>query len=355
VSVVRMQVGRVVAAAVVVGAVVSGCGGPSQAGTAVFIGEDAVPLERVQTQLDTALSKGDLIAQITAQGGSTADLARSIVTRAVMHDLLALRAAEEGIAVTDAEVDAFITENGGADALLDGSLFDLPMLRERVRDDLIAAQLAQREVAGLAVTDAEVDAFITENGGADALLDGSLFDLPMLRERVRDDLIAAQLAQREVAGLAVTADLVAATSRADAEAKAATLRAGGAEAEALFGDPRTSARDTTFDAASSPDNASSVLFGVPAGTVVTFQPSPEQSTWIVARVVDRRTDAPSDPAVVSSISRAQLVAIGERMLQPTADQVGIRVNPRYGVWDPVQLRIVAEDQRGGTVLPPVAS
>jgi hypothetical protein len=303
VSVVRMQVGRVVAAAVVVGAVVSGCGGPSQAGTAVFIGEDAVPLERVQTQLDTALSKGDLIAQITAQGGSTADLARSIVTRAVMHDLLALRAAEEGIAVTDAQVDAFITENGGADALLDGSLYDLPMLRERVRDDLIAAQLAQREVAGLAVT----------------------------------------------------ADLVAATSRADADAKAATLRAGGAEAEALFGDPRTSARDTTFDAASSPDNASTVLFGVPADTVVTFQPNPEQSTWIVARVVDRRTDAPSDPAVVSSISQAQLVAIGERMLQPTADQVGIRVNPRYGVWDPVQLRIVAEDQRVGTVLPPVAS
>jgi hypothetical protein len=303
VSVVRMQVGRVVAAAVVVGAVVSGCGGPSQAGTAVFIGEGAVPLERVQTQLDMALSKGDLIAQITAQGGSTADIARIVVTRAVMHDLLALRAAEEGIVVTDAQVDAFITENGGADALLDGSLYDLPMLRERVRDDLIAEQLAQREVAGLAVT----------------------------------------------------ADLVGATSRADADAKAATLRAGGAEAEALFGDPGTSARDTTFDAASSPENASSVLFGVPVGTVVTFQPSPEEATWIVARVVDRRTDAPSDPAVISSISRAQLVAIGERMLQPTADRVGIRVNPRYGVWDPVQLRIVAEDQRAGTVLPPVAS
>jgi hypothetical protein len=35
--------------------------------------------------------------------------------------------------------------------------------------------------------------------------------------------------------------------------------------------------------------------------------------------------------------------------------VGIRVNPRYGVWDPVELRIVAEDQQVGSVLPPVAS
>jgi hypothetical protein len=298
-----MQVGRVAAAVAVIGAVISGCGGPNQAGTAVFVGDNAVPLERVQTQLDTALAKKDLIAQITAQGGSTADLARSIVTRAVMHDLLARRAAEVGIVVTDAQIDAEIAENGGADALIEGSLYDLPALRDRVRDDLIAAQLAQREVGGLVVT----------------------------------------------------ADLVAATSRENAESAAATLRAGGAQADALFGDPRTSARGQTFDAASSPENASTVLFGVPAGTVVAFQPNPQQSTWIVARVTDRRTGAPSDPAAVSSISHSQLVAIGERLLQPTADRVGIRVNPRYGVWDPVEMRIVAEDQQVGSVLPPLAS
>lgn len=291
------------AAVAVIGAVVSGCGGPSQAGTAAFVGDNAIPLERVQTQLDAALAKKDLIAQLTSQGGSTAGVARSIVTRAVLHDLLARRAADDGIVVTDAQVDAQIAQSGGADALLDGSLYDLPTLRERVRDDLIAAQLAQREVGGLAVT----------------------------------------------------ADLVAATSREKADAAAAALQAGGAQADALFSDPRTSARGTTFDAASSPDNASTVLFGVPAGTVVSFQPSPQQSTWIVARVVDRRTDAPSDPAAVSSISQSQLVAIGERLLQPTADQVGIRVNPRYGVWDPIQLRIVGEDQQVGSILPPVAS
>jgi hypothetical protein len=300
---VRMQVGRVAAAVAVIGAVISGCGGPSQAGTAVFVGESAVPLERVQSQLDAVLAKKDLVAKITSQGGTTADLARSFVTRAVLHELLARRASEEGIAVTDAQVDAQITENGGPDALLDGSLYDLPGLRERMRDDLIAAQLGQREVGGLAVT----------------------------------------------------ADLVAATSRAAADSTAATLQAGGAQADALFADPRTALRAQTFDAASSPDNASTVLFGVPVGTVVTFQPNPQQSTWIVARVVDRRTDAPSDPAAVSSISQTQLVAIGERLLQPTADQVGIRVNPRYGVWDPVQLRIVAEDQQVGSVLPPAAS
>jgi hypothetical protein len=300
---VRMQVGRVAAAVAVFGAVISGCGGPNQAGTAVIVGQDAVPIERVQSQLDTALAKKDLIAQLTAQGGTTAELARSIVTRAVLHDLLDRRAAQEGIVVTDAQIDADIAQKGGADSLLDGSLYDLPMLRQRVRDDLIATQLAQREVGGLAVT----------------------------------------------------ADLVAATSRESADAAAAALQAGGAQADALFSDPRTSARAQTFAAASSPDNASTVLFGVPVGTVVAFQPSPDQSTWIVARVTDRRTNGAADPAALSSISQSQLVAIGQRLLQPTAEQIGIKVNPRYGVWDPIQMQIVGEDQQVGTILPPVAS
>jgi hypothetical protein len=298
-----MQVGRVAAAVAVIGAVISGCGGPIQAGTAVFVGDNAVPIEYVQSQLDTALAKKDLVAQITAQGGTTADLARSIVTRAVLHDLLDRRAAQDGIAVTDAQVDAYLAENGGADAILDGSPFDGPTLREVARDDLIAAQLAQRELGGLVVT----------------------------------------------------ADLVAATSRDAAESVAATLRAGGPQADALFGDDsRPARRDQTFAAAASPENATTVLFGVPTGSVVAFQANPGQSQWIVARITDRRTDAPSDPAALSGLSQSQLAAIGKRLVQPMADQVGIRVNPRYGVWDPVQLRIVAEGQQAGSVLPPVA-
>jgi len=298
-----MQVGRVAAAVVVAGAVISGCGGPDQAGSAVIIGGNAVPLETVQSQLDTALGKTELFGQLTSSGATPADLSRSIVTSEVMHDLLERSAAQDGIVVTDAEVDA---------------------------------QLAQ-------------------NGGAQAVVDGSLYDLPTLRQRVRDELIAAQVAQRSVGGLSVTADLVATTSRDDAEAKARTLVAGGPAAAALFGDPRTSQRDTTFQATSAPGNAGTVLFGVPVGTVVAFQPDPQQSTWIVFRVTERRTDAPSDPAAVSGISQSQLASIGRRLLQPMADQVGIRVNPRYGVWDPIQLQVVAADQQTGTIISPPAA
>lgn len=298
-----MQVGRVAAAVAVLGAVISGCGGPAQAGSAVIIGADAVPLTRVQSQLDVALSKTDQIARITAQGGTTADLSRSIVTREVLHDLLQRRAVAEGIVVTAAQIDA--------------------------------------ELAG--------------SGGVDAIVDGSLYDHSTLRERVRDDLIAAQLAKRSVAGLAVTVDLVAATSRADAEAKAQTLLRGGPAADALFTDSRVAERGTTVAAVSSPNEAGSVLFGVPVGGVVAFQPNPQASTWIVFKITDRRTDVPSDPAAVDNMSQAQLTAIGERLLQQDADESGVRVNPRYGVWDPIQLRVVADGQQTGLVLPPAAA
>jgi hypothetical protein len=89
--------------------------------------------------------------------------------------------------------------------------------------------------------------------------------------------------------------------------------------------------------------------------VVAFQPNPQQSTWIVFKVTQRRTDARSDPATVSSISQSQLINIGDRLLQPDAEALGVRVNPRYGVWDPIQLRVVADGQQAGMILQPAAA
>ena len=79
----------------------------------MIVDGSVVPLERVQSQLDTALSRPDRLAALTAQGGGPADVARSIVSREVIHDLLQRRAAAEGIAVSDAQVDARLAESGG--------------------------------------------------------------------------------------------------------------------------------------------------------------------------------------------------------------------------------------------------
>ena len=92
----RMRAGRVVVAVLAVGVLIGGCGGPDQAGAAVIIDGNVVPLETVQSQLDTALSRPERLAALTAQGGGPADVARSIVSREVIHDLLQRRAARRG-------------------------------------------------------------------------------------------------------------------------------------------------------------------------------------------------------------------------------------------------------------------
>jgi hypothetical protein len=301
---VRMQVRRIVAAAVAVTAavVVSGCGGPGQAGSAVIIGTDVVPLERVQSQLVTALARADQLAQQSGSEIDPANVARGIVSEEVRHNLLTRRAAQDAIVVTDAQVDAYLDANGGVDAVLSRSLSDLPTTRERVRDFLVAAEIGQRVTPGLAVT----------------------------------------------------IDMLFVASRDEAEQVTNTLAAGGPAADALFTPERDPRLDATFQAASNPNEASTVVFGVPVGTVGFFPLDGGEGQWLVFHVVDRRTDRPSDPAAIGSISQSQLASIGQRVVQPDGEALGIRVNPRYGAWDPVQSLVVPEGQQGGEIILPPA-
>lgn len=300
---VRRQVGRVLVAVAVVGAVVSGCGGPTQAGAAVIVGSEVVSLDQVQGRLAEALTRTELVAQVQAQGGGPADIARDIVTRAVLHDLLAREATAAGISVPDSVVDAVIVEQGGIETLLQNSLFD---------------------AAGL-------------------------------REQIRDVLIAVELGKRAAAGLSVTVDLIGAPSREEAVSLAGVLAAGGPGADALFTmNPQTSVRGQSVVAAIDPETASTVVFGTPVGGTAVFQLDPRQTGWIAFRVTDRRTDASVDPAALSQISQEQFAAIGRRTVQPAADRLGVRVNPRFGVWDPIVLRVVPAELTSGRVLPPAS-
>jgi hypothetical protein len=299
---VRRQVVRVVVAAAVAGVVATGCGGPSQVGAAVIVGDRSTSLDAVQSRLSAALDKQQRIAA-PEQPGGPAGIAREIVTQQVLHDLLTAEADEQGIVVTDQQVESELADRGGLAAVAETTLYDEATLREYFRDSLVAAQLA-RGVVG---------------------------------------------------GLSVTFDLVGADSRTDAEEKAATLAAGGPAAERLLADPGTARSGQTVQAVTEPAAASSVLFTTPVGGVVAFRPDPESANWVVFRVTDRRTDVQSDPAALNGLGVQDLADIGRRLMQPVADEVGVRVNPRYGVWDPIQLRVVAEEDLAGEILPPAPS
>ena len=302
-QVVRLVTSLVSAAAVVVS--LGGCGeGPSQVGAAAIVGSEAVPLEQVQGRIEAALSRTEAVELLAAQGVGPPDIGRDVVTQSVLHELTELAAADAGIVVNEAEIDASFAADGGLDTVLARSIYDAPVLRERRYDELVAEQLGRRAVDGLAVA----------------------------------------------------IDVIGTTSREDAEQAARVLAAGGPAAEELFArNSQTSQRNLELRPSTAPDIATdplfSVVFGTPQGRTGYFQLGPDQSGWLVFRVVQRRTDAPPEALEAGLVSREELVAIGRRLLQPVAEEVGVRVNPRYGVWDPVTMRVIAEGEASGAVLP----
>lgn len=300
----HIGMGRLVAGVAVVGALVSGCGGPAQAGSAVIVGDDVVPLGQVQSALTAMLAK---VPADQRQAGQDIAFARSIVTNDVLHSLLDRQAATAGITVSDTDIDTFLDQQGGAAAL--------------------------EQSTGL--------------------------DADELRKESHDLLVAIELGRRVAPGLVVTADVVSASSRQDAEAKARTLAAGGAGAAALFTDAGSAVRQQRFAAVNFPlesgsaaGGTRSVVLGTDVGDTVAYQPDPQQPAWNVFRVTQRQTDAvPQDPTALTKLGQAELLQIGQRTVQPLAESLGVRVNPRYGVWDPISLAVVPDDHTAGVLLP----
>lgn len=286
-------------------ALLAGCGsGPSQVGAAAIVGDEALPIEQVQTQLDTALARLDREQRVLlAQNGQLDDVTSNIVTLAILHELLGEAARRQGISVNEEQVTDLIDELGGVEQASRGTVF--------APEDF--------------------------------------------RERARDQLIAVELGRRALDNLAVTADYTTVTSRDDAFALTRRLAEDPGRARDRIGVERESGAAAMVDArlvaAENPELASSPAFGVPEGTVVTFPVDEAMSQWLVMLIRSRSTDArpagnaaEPDPAV--------LEAVGIRQLAPIAADLGVRVNPRYGIWDPVSLSVVRdENELGGLALP----
>lgn len=293
----RSRVGRVVAAVAVVGAMASGCGsGPSQSGAAVVLGSESIPLGTVQEDITAALAPDR--ADTAAAAGLTDPqaIARFVVTDAVRHDLLGRRAAQEGLVVSEQQVD----------------------------DELAA-------------------------GGDPAT--ASLYTGERARQETRDRLLAAALGARYVDRLGVALEVAVLPGEQEALATARALAAGGAEAEAaLAALPPGSSQAIDVTAAQALGQFPLYPFGTAEGSVVVAEPPQEGLDYEVVRIVEQRDQPGAGPSAVDQVPAAQLAAFGYQLLQPAATELGVRVNPRYGVWDPLQMAVVAEGAAVGTVV-----
>ncbi|MBV9141405.1 MAG: hypothetical protein JO115_10890 [Pseudonocardiales bacterium] len=300
---------RTVAGVAAMGALLGGCGvGASQLGAAALIDGTEIPVEQVHDQLVRVLAKESplLRAQLEADH-QLGELSRKIITVRIRHQLLAIAAQRAGLVVDQAQVNRLIKEVGGAEAASQGTIFDAGSYRQRAKDKLLTAALGRAVLRTSAVT---IDYTTAETRTA---------------------------AKRRVEELAQAGPKRARQS-IDADVRA------GKDAE--LGKRIVAADDPIF--------AATPAFGVAAGTVVAFQLADTQP-WVIM-VVRNRSDQgvqPSDHAPnIDQIDPAVLEAIGLRQLAREGAELGVRLSPRYGVWDPLNLQAVSDDnETSGFVAP----
>jgi hypothetical protein len=207
---------------------------------------------------------------------------------------------------------------------------------------------------------------ITQAGGTNKAAAALSTDPANVRETVRDLLLEKALALKNAGSLSVTFDYVVAADRQEAQKDAAQIAANpGAIAQlinaatlqqqASGGQNGGGAQNQKLSLAevfAQPGANVGPLFGAPANSVVTFQPSAQQSPqWIVALVRARNTDGNS-PVDTSQVDLATASGIGVSLLQPEATRLGVRISPRYGIWDAVGVQVVSgDDQTAGVEIP----
>lgn len=303
------KLSRAAAGIAAVGLLIGGCGiGSSQLGAAAFVDGTEISLAQVHDQLMTVLANQD--PQVRAELAATHQLgpvSRKILTVRIQHQL---------------------------------------------------AEIAARR-AGLTVNQAQLNQLIKSSGGARAASQGTIFDANSYRQRARDKLVMIAIGRGVLRDSAITVNYTTADTRTAAEQRVAELsQAGATRARQLIDADVRAGKDAELGkrivAADDPIFATAPAFGVAEGTVVAFQLD-DTKPWVIM-VVTNRTDRgvrPSEHAPpLDQVEPELLEAVGLRQLGRVGQQVGVRLSPRYGLWDPVKLQVVSDaDETGGFLAP----
>ncbi|WP_327436803.1 SurA N-terminal domain-containing protein [Amycolatopsis alkalitolerans] len=286
----------------------AGCGsGPRQVGAAFLIGNHEVTQDQVQALIDKAVREQPAAQQL-AQQHKLDQLGRAIVSQLVVHELVTTAARHEGLTADE----NLVTQTLAQDPLA------APVPTTGVDPSQVPDQIAYRARDH--------------------------------REAVTDQVLMRDLALKYFDKMSVTFDYTSvvserpgATMRDQALAKAEQMAANpAAAAQVIQADTAAGAETSVGErvpAVQAPDLAATVVFGALPGSVIAFQPSSQQAAWIVAVIRQRDLNTRQSVDQTTEPTASQLVAIGQRLLEPYADVAGLKINPRYGVWDPVAMTV----------------
>ncbi len=301
----------------------TGCAsGPGQAGSAAIVNGNAISLDTVQAELNNYLAH-----QPPASGGSQqqspAQEARLIVSYAVMDQIDNAAIAKYRLNVPAQAVSAYTDQLGGVDRLVQGSGFTTPEVQTILRDRVVQMTYASRYLAKFQVT----------------------FD----SVTVADQKTATALAKKLGADPAnAHATLQAAAGANNGQAEFGTKLTGGQ----ILGQQMQIDQQAQQGGGASASSTVLPLLAAKSNSVLSFPFA--QGQWVVLLVHDANTDATpssSDSEALGQASADDLYQAGTYLLSPLAQDLGIKISPRYGVWDPVGMEVVSSTDQGGIEVP----
>jgi len=282
----------------------AGCGsGPSQVGSAVLVGDRAVSVSAVRDALQWQLDNVARVQQLR-DADKLPLVSRRLVRRRVVHELVDVASDEVGVRADERDVAKLVDTAGGPSAVSE----EAGVPPERV-PRLAADQVLLRELGEYYLPRTSVS-FV---GGVITSEDSSA----TAEDKARD--MAERIAAHPDRAKRLTRNADEPLRKTDFALRTAIRQA--------------------------PELATSALFGTEPGTAVAIQPSRGSNGWLVALVTDRTVATSQASDSVSEVADEQLVMrLGLRMLQPVARDLDVRVNPRYGVWDPTEMDIAPNEQ-----------
>lgn len=308
----------------------AGCGsGPSQTNAAVIFGDRVVTVDEVQQRLNTAL-KAEPAARELAKNHRLDLVSRGIVNQLVRHELIAAAAQRANLTVSEQDVTELTTRRAPAEDPIQRSVEAAFSAKEIATDQLLTVNLGRTNVDKVQLT-----------------LDGAAIQVPDFTKEK-----ATELARQMAATPDRAADIGRAAVGEDSQ-----------QSQALQGFPwnavsrYANAAQNAQGQAPPPAALFAQLFAAPPNSVIMLQLGSGENAasggWLIVRV--RRSDAgiPAEERVYAAeVPAIWQYALGEHLLGPFAKELGVRISPRYGVWDELAVGVApSEGEKVGTVLP----
>jgi hypothetical protein len=282
----------------------TGCGSVTgKIGTAAIVGNIRIPDSSVKSWFDAVLRKDPVLADQLQGQGEMGALGRQIASLEVQQELLRQAALRYHLPVNAQSVDDVVARMGGPRAASEGQIYTPRNVADGVRAQLIVTELGRAYLNRLAIT----------------------FDYTQAANRREARVKAERMAH-------------------DPQQAAALVAADSAEGVPAATNQPLRAADNPGIAAKTP------IFGAPPGTVLAFRPN-QSGRWLVVRILTRHA-GPAGPA--SRVDLETVQEFGWQLLGMTENQVGVRLSPRYGVWDPIALAAVPNQEQttGFRLFPP---